>query len=71
LTYSSLKGNNAFFKFIFTELREFGDIFEISPPEAQGSTTATLLVKNSSALDYDRGRRIYTIEVSIVADIHV
>ena len=59
-----LQGNNAFFKFVFTGLRDYEDVFEISPPEAQGSATATLLVKNSTALDFDRGRREYTLEVS-------
>lgn len=44
-------------------MTEYGDIFEVSPPEAQGSATATLLVKNSTALDYDRGVREYSVEV--------
>ena len=51
---------------MFANLRDYEDIFEISPPAAQGSATATLLVRNSSALDYDRGLREYTLEVSIL-----
>ena len=51
---------------MFANLRDYEDIFEISPPAAQGSATATLLVRNSSALDYDRGIREYTLEVSIL-----
>ncbi|KAF6041176.1 hypothetical protein EB796_000514 [Bugula neritina] len=55
--------DNAYFKFVFSGLREYEDIFRVSPPEAQGSTTATLVIQNSSALDYDFGLRVYTLEV--------
>ena len=60
------QADNAFFRFVFANLRDYEDIFEISPPAAQGSATATLLVRNSSALDYDRGLREYTLEVSLL-----
>ena len=66
ITVCFWQADNAFFRFVFANLRDYEDIFEISPPAAQGSATATLLVRNSSALDYDRGLREYTLEVSIL-----
>lgn len=58
-----LQVDNAFFKFVFSGLREYEDVFRVSPPEAQGSTTATLVIRNSSAIDYDFGIREYTLQV--------
>ncbi|XP_067945562.1 cadherin-87A-like [Watersipora subatra] len=55
--------DNAYFKFVFSGLQEYEDVFRVSPPEAQGSATATLVIVNSSALDYDYGPRQYTLEV--------
>lgn len=44
-------------------LEDHTDIFEIKPKEGQGALAASIVIKNSSKIDYDFGQRSYSLRV--------